>query len=343
MSDFTLLQLLCAARGISGNEDAVREIIMKEIAPYADSVEVSPLGNLIVFKKGAHRAKTRLMLSAHMDEVGMIVTYITDEGLLKFSTVGGIDRRVLCGRPVTVGGKIPGVIGAKPIHLLKGEEKEKAVPEDELYIDVGATNREEAEEVVLPGDSVCFDSIFDTSHGMIKSRALDDRAGCALLINMIQSELPFDMFFTFVVQEEIGLRGAKTAAYIVQPDAAIVVESTTAADVAGVSKEKQVCCVGEGPVISFMDRHTIYDKEYYRMAFSAAKRLGVKCQAKRAVAGGNDAGAIHVSRRGVRTLAVSLPCRYLHSAVSLISQEDYETVGKLIAEIAGEIAGTIHD
>ena len=344
MTDLKLLRRLCAARGISGNEDAVRDMLLEEVRPYADSVEISPLGNIIVFKKGAQRPKIRLMVSAHMDEVGMIVTHITDEGLLKFSTVGGIDRRVLCGRAVTVGGSVPGVIGAKPIHLLKEEEKEKSVPLEDLYIDIGANDREEAEQYVLSGDPVCFDSVFDTANGMVKSRALDDRAGCAILIQMIQSELPFDLFFTFVVQEEIGLRGAKTAAYMVKPEAAIVVESTTAADVAGVDKDRQVCRVGEGPVISFMDRHTIYDREYYKMAFSAAKRIGVKCQAKQAVAGGNDAGAIHVSRGGVRTLAVSLPCRYLHSAVGVISQEDYEAAGKLISGLAEEIAGGIrHD
>ena len=341
MSDLSLLKRLCTARGISGSEDAVRSLILEEIRPYADSVEITPLGNIIVFKKGAKRPQNRLMVSAHMDEVGLIVTHITDEGLLKFDTVGGIDRRVLCGMAVTVNDKIPGVIGAKPIHLLKEEEKGKSVPLEDLYIDIGAADRAEAEQYVLLGDPVCFDSIFDTSHGMVKSRALDDRAGCAILISMIQSDLPYDMFFTFVVQEEIGLRGAKTAAYVVQPDAAIVVESTTAADVAGVKKDRQVCRVGEGPVLSFMDRHTIYDKEYYRMAFSAAKRIGVKCQAKQAVAGGNDAGAIHVSRSGVRTIAVSLPCRYLHSAVGLISQDDYEAAGKLISALAGDIAGGV--
>ena len=174
---------------------------------------------------------------------------------------------------------------------------------------------------------------------MIKSRALDDRAGCAILVDMIQNELEYDMIFVFAVQEEIGLRGSKTAAYTVEPQAAIVVESTTAADVAGVDKANQVCKVGAGAVVSFMDRHTIYDREYYQMAFAAAKKAGVKCQAKQAIAGGNDAGAIHVSRGGVRTIAVSLPCRYLHSAVGMISQDDLKSAQKLIVELAGRIAG----
>ncbi len=339
MTDLTLLERLCTARGISGSEDSVRNIILEEIKPYATSAEVSPLGNLIVFKKGEKRPKTKLMLNAHMDEVGMMVTYITKDGLLKFDTVGGIDRRVLCGKAVTVGGGISGVIGAKPIHLLEEEEKGKSVPLKDLYIDIGAKDKDEAEQYAAPGDAVTFDSIFNTEHGMIKSRALDDRAGCAILIDMIQHDLEYDMTFVFAVQEEIGLRGSKTAAYAVNPQAAIVVESTTAADVAGVEKDRQVCRVGEGAVISFMDRHTIYDKEYYRMAFSAAETAGVKCQAKQAVAGGNDAGAIHVSRGGVRTIAVSLPCRYLHSAVGMISQEDLIAAQKLISTLAVKIAG----
>ncbi len=339
MVDLELLRRLCAARGISGSENEVRDLILEEIRPHVTSVRISPLGNIIAFKRGAKRPKIRLMLNAHMDEVGMIVTCIMDDGLLKFEPVGGIDRRVLCGKAVTVRGEICGVIGAKPIHLLDGDEKEKSVPVKDLYIDIGAKDKEEAEQYVAPGDVVCFDSIFDTAHGMIKSRALDDRAGCAILIDMIQNELEYDMIFVFAVQEEIGLRGSKTAAYTVEPQAAIVVESTTAADVAGVDKENQVCQVGAGAVVSFMDRHTIYDREYYQMAFAAAKKAGAKCQAKQAVAGGNDAGAIHISRGGVRTIAVSLPCRYLHSAVGMISQDDLKSAQKLIVELAGRIAG----
>lgn len=339
MASLKLLETLCTARGISGFEENVRTLIQKEIEPYADRVEVTPLGNLIAFKKGKQRPKTRLMLNAHMDEVGMIVTHIGEDGLLRFATVGGIDRRVLCGKPVTVGENVAGVIGAKPIHLLTGEEKEKSVPVKDLYIDIGAADREEAEVVVRPGDPVTFDSLFDTSRGMIKSRALDDRAGCVILIDLLKSDLPYDMMFAFVVQEETGLNGSKTAAFAIEPDAAIVVESTTAADVAGVPEDKQVCHVGKGPVLSFMDRRTIYDREYYRMAFDAAEETGVNCQAKQAVAGGNDAGAIHVSREGVRTVAVSLPCRYLHSAVSLISQQDFHDAETLIARLAEKIAG----
>lgn len=334
MADWELLKKLSEARGISGRENTVREIILKEIRPLADRIDVTPLGNIIAYRKGSKPAPKKLMISAHMDEVGLIVTHVTDEGLLKFGTVGGIDRRVLPGKSVTVGENVRGVVGVKPIHLLKTDEADKSVPVDELYLDIGALSREEAEAAVKPGDEVTFDSVFDTENGTVKGRALDDRAGCAILIELMKNKPEYDTVFTFVVQEEIGLHGAKTAAFSVEPDAAIVVESTTAADVPGVGREKQVCRLGEGPVISFMDRRTVYDRAYYRMAFQAAEQAGVKCQAKQAVAGGNDAGVIHTSRGGVRTAAVSLPCRYLHSAVGVIAQEDFLAAPKLIARLA---------
>ncbi|QAT48539.1 M42 family peptidase [Caproiciproducens sp. NJN-50] len=340
MSRFELLRELCAAHGISGREDAVREIVLREIGPLADSVEVTPLGNVIAFKKGEKRPKTTLMLDAHMDEVGLMITDYTDAGLLKFAAVGGIDRRVLPGKTVWIGGRLPGVIGIKPIHLLEGDEKGKSVPLKDLYIDIGAGSREEAERQVRPGDAAVFDSVFDLSHGMVKSKALDDRAGCALLIELMRDGLKYDTTFVFSVQEEVGLNGAKTAAFAVAPQAAIAVECTTAADVAGVEHGRDVCRLGDGPVLSFMDRRTVYDRDYYRMAFEAAESAGINCQPKRAVAGGNDAGAIHSSRSGVRTAAVSLPCRYLHSPVGVIAQEDYEEAKKLLAVLAERIAET---
>lgn len=339
MADLKLLERLCTAQGISGDEGAVREMILEEITPYAESVTVTPLGNIIAEKKGAQRAKTRLLLNAHMDEVGMIVTGITKEGLLRFTPVGGIDRRILPGKSVMVAGSIPGVIGAKPIHLLEGDEREKAPSLDSLTIDIGALSQEEAEKLVSPGDSVTFVSLFDTAHGMIRSRAIDDRAGCAILIDLMKKELPYDCTFVFAVQEEVGLRGSKTAAFAAKPKAAIVVESTTAADIAGVDPDKQVCRVGKGPVLSFMDRATIYDRPYFQLAQKLAKENEIPCQVKEAVAGGNDAGAIHVSRGGVRTAAISLACRYLHAPVGMISQEDFHHAEALVEKLAMAIAG----
>lgn len=338
MADVTLLKQLCELCGISGRERNVADVIIKEISPYATTLQKDALGNVIAFKKGAKEPAVRLMLSAHMDEVGLIVTYIGENGLIKFAEVGGIDRRILCAKPVLINGTIPGVIGAKPIHLLEGEERGKSVPVSDMYIDIGAKDKEEAEQYVSPGDSITFDAGFHSERGTIISRALDDRAGCAILIDMIKEELPYDMTFVFCVQEEVGLRGSATAAYTVDPQAALVVETTTAGDIAGVEPNRQVCHVGQGPVLSFMDHRTIYDKPYFDLAMQIAKKQNIPCQTKQAVAGGNDAGAIHTTRGGVRTMAVSVACRYLHGPASLIAEQDYHDTERLVRELAIRMA-----
>ena len=334
MADYALLQELCQAKGVSGREEQVREIILREAAPYG-ACRVDGLGNLIVEKKGERSPKEKLMLSAHMDEVGLIVTRITPEGYMRFDTVGGIDAKILPGTAVEVGPKgIYGVIGAKPVHLLKDAEKDAPLKTDQLFIDIGAQNQEEAQQAVACGDAAAFHSVFCREQGSVTSRALDDRAGCALLLELLRRPLPWDMTFAFLVQEEVGLRGARAAAFSVAPSSAIVVETTTAADVAGVPEDKQVCYLGKGPVVSFMDRNTIYDKSYYKLAFSLAEENKIPCQPKLAVAGGNDAGAIHCSREGVRTIALSLPCRYLHAPVGRIAPGDYEAAGRLLEKLA---------
>lgn len=275
-----------------------------------------------------------------------MVTYITEKGFLKFDQVGGIDRRVVFGKRVAVGENlVNGVVGVKPIHLCSEDEKETVPKISDMYIDIGAESREEAEKYVSIGDSVCFSSPFEINEDAenlgttLKAKAIDDRAGCFIMTELIKSELEYDCTFTFVVQEEVGLRGAKTAAYTVDPDYAIVLESTTASDIHGCDESKAVCRVGKGVVVSFMDRGTIYDKEMFKEAFKAAEDIGVKAQVKSAVAGGNDSGAIHTSRGGVRTLALSLPCRYIHSGLSLVSMRDIEASVKLTKELVSRFLG----
>lgn len=334
-----LIKKLCSADGISGREDEVRKLILSEIEPYA-RCSVDALGNIIAFKKGKSSAASKVMLAAHMDEVGFMVNYITEGGFIKITPVGGIDRRVVYGRRVKIGkNKITGVIGAKPVHLLSGDEKNKVPDFSEMYVDIGAESREEAEKHVKIGDSVYFDSeIYPFGEGFIKGKALDDRAGCALLIDMIKNEQPYDLYFVFTVQEEVGTRGAKAAAFSVMPEKAIVVETTTAADIGGVDGEKRVCELGKGPVVSFMDRGTVYDRELYSLAFEIAERENIPCQTKTPVAGGNDSSAIHVSGAGVKTVAVSLACRYLHSPSCVIYERDYEYAARLLPLLAEEMA-----
>lgn len=338
MINYQLLKKLCSESGVSGDEKRVRDIIIEEIKDCGCEYRVDNLGNLIVFKKGKNRPKVKLMLSAHMDEVGFIITHITDEGYLKFSTVGGIDETSLCGRYVTIGkNKINGVIGVKPIHLLKADEREKKIAVKNLYIDIGAKDGKQAKRVVSLGDYACFLPTFNSDSRAVRSKAIDDRIGCLALIEMIKSELLYDMTFCFVIQEEIGLRGAKVASYTVNADSAIVVEATTAADIPG--SENKVCCLGDGAVVSFMDKRTIYDKEYYNLTLDLARSNDIKVQVKKAVAGGNDAGAIQSSRDGVKTIALSLPCRYIHSEMALCYKSDIEALFELLKLLSVEIAG----
>ena len=337
MSILKELEALCALDGISGDEGSVRGYILSRIEDKCD-VTIDPLGNIIAFCKGRNKTDKKLMISAHMDEVGFIVTYVTDDGYLKLSPVGGIDPRVLFGKRVYVGDKkIVGVVGGKVLHHLEGKEKSRAVPFEKLYIDIGADSKAQALEYVSLGDSVCFENESFDMGSLLCAKAIDDRAGCAVMIDMINEGVEYDTFFTFVVQEEIGLRGSAAAAFTVAPDYTLVLEATTASDIPSASGDKRVCELSKGAVVTFMDRSTMYDKELYKLAFDIGKEQGIPVQTKTMVAGGNDAGAIHKSRGGVRTLAVSVPCRYLHSPVCVIDKEDLNSVGRLTREMSKRI------
>lgn len=334
-----LIERLSLLKGVSGDETAVAEYIKKEIDGYCE-YHSDHVGNLLVFKQGAKRPLKKVMLAAHMDEVGFIITHIDENGLLKFTTVGGIDSRVIIGKSVLVGNQgIYGVIGARPVHLIEAAEKDKVIETDDLYIDIGAKDKAEAQQYVNVGDRAVYDSDFVRfGDGMIKARALDDRAGCAILIDMIQNKLEYDTWFAFTVQEEIGTVGAKTAAFSIAPDCAIVVESTTAGDVGGVPDAKKVCSVGKGPVVGFMDRGTIYDRELYQLAMDIGKRNSIPVQTKEGVYGGNDSRSIQCSRAGVRCIAVSMPCRYLHSPSCVLKIEDIENTRALVARMCEEMS-----
>ena len=322
---------LCALDGVSGCEDAVRSYIKEKATPYADEIRVDALGNLIVFKKGKKATGNTLLLAAHMDEVGLIVRSITEEGYLKFSCVGGIDRRVLLSKPVTVGpNRIPGLIGMKPIHLTTAEER-KSIPEiKELCVDIGAKDKESAEKLVSVGDYIAFSSdIVEFGEGFIKAKAIDDRAGCAVMLELLKEDLPMDCTFAFTVQEEIGCKGAMGAAFSVAPSIALILETTTAADLAGVEGEKKVCCLGDGPVVPFMDNGSIADRKLYELTRTLAKENNIPWQTKHMVAGGNDARAIQRSREGVRTVVMSAAVRYLHAPSTVACGGAFEYSHKL--------------
>lgn len=325
------LKELCLLNGISGDESCVREYIIEKIRDKCD-YSVDNLGNITAFRKGKKTPEKKLMIAAHMDEVGLIVTSVRSDGTLTFETVGGIDSAVIIGKRVKIGKNgLSGVVGSKAIHKLSAEEREKAPKISDLYIDFGAADKAEAEKYVSAGECVYFDSEFmEFGNNRIKSKAIDDRAGCALMLRLIEEESEYDTFFVFNVQEEIGLRGSTVSAFSLQPDIAIVLEATTAADIDGADGAAKVCTINGGPVVSFMDRSTMYDKELYKTAFETAKENGIKCQPKSMIAGGNDSGAIHISGKGVRTIAVSLPCRYLHSPSCVISKQDFDDAYRLV-------------
>lgn len=325
------LKELCLLNGISGDESCVREYIIEKIRDKCD-YSVDNLGNITAFRKGKKTPEKKLMIAAHMDEVGLIVTSVRSDGALTFETVGGIDSAVIIGKRVKIGKNgLSGVVGSKAIHKLSAEEREKAPKISDLYIDFGAADKAEAEKYVSAGECVYFDSEFmEFGNNRIKSKAIDDRAGCALMLRLIEEEPEYDTFFVFNVQEEIGLRGSTVSAFSLQPDIAIVLEATTAADIDGADGAAKVCTINGGPVVSFMDRSTMYDKELYKTAFETAKENGIKCQTKSMIVGGNDSGAIHISGKGVRTIAVSLPCRYLHSPSCVISKQDFDDAYRLV-------------
>ena len=320
---------LSLLNGTSGRETKIREYIISKIDCKCDW-HTDALGNIIAFKKGQKTPSHKVMLDAHMDEVGVIVTYITSDGMIRFSPVGGIDTKVLLARQIIFDNGTLGVVGIKPIHLSKGDERTKIPDADSLYIDIGADSKEEAEKYVKIGDTGVFLSDFvEFGNNKIKGKALDDRVGCAVLLDMINSDLEYDTYFSFSVQEEIGLRGATTSAYGINPDYAIVLETTTAADLIDVPEHKKVCKLGEGATVSFMDRSTLYSKELFDTAFRVAAEKDIKIQPKTVIAGGNNAGAIHKARAGIKTITINTPCRYLHSPSCVCDTRDIENVRKL--------------
>lgn len=340
----THLKELTALPGISGQEGDVRAYIRSVVEQSPNPVEmtVAPLGNLLVRVTGAARATKTVLFEAHMDEVGLIVTGITDDGYLRFAAVGGIDDKVLAGRCVTVNGHT-GVIGCKAVHHCDKEERGKPIPAASLLIDIGADSREQAAAVAAPGDAVIFDSAFTPfAGGRFKAKALDDRVGCALLLSLLEKPLPYDLALAFTVQEEVGLRGAATAAYTLRPDISVTVEATTASDIVGTPAGKEVCRVGGGAVLSFMDGRTMYDKALYDEIMTLSAARGIPVQPKTAVAGGNDAGAIQTAAGGARVAAVSLPCRYIHSPCCVLDEADVAAAERLLWALAETLPAGEH-
>ncbi len=334
-----MLEKLTNLCGVSGCEDEVRKYIEKEIRPFCHELYTDKMGNLTAFKKGKSSEK-KLIITAHIDEVGFIVKSITDDGFLKFEAVGGVDSRILLGRRVLIGEKkIKGVIGIAAVHMTTPEERREAVKISKMYIDIGADSREEAEKAVEKGDYICFDSKYTLmGAGKVKAKALDDRVGCLVLIDIIKTaNFYYDTYCCFTVQEEVGCRGASVAANMILPDFALILEGTICADAHDTPPHLHVSTMGGGPVLSLMERSSKSDKDFVRFIMRLAKENNLPCQYKRTGNGGNEGGVIQVSGKGVVTAVISVPCRYIHSSVSVADLGDIEATKQLAKVIAENI------
>lgn len=328
-----LLKTLSELNGTSGAEHEVRNTLRSVITPRVDSAFTDKIGNLIAHKRGEMNTPT-VLITAHMDEVALMITEITSEGFLKFRPVGGIDPRVLVSKPVNISG-INGVIGAKAIHLQKVQERQQALKLEQLYIDIGCKSKEETAKHVKLGDYAYFTTDFETlGNNFLKGKAFDDRVGCYILTEILKKTYNLSLAAAFTVQEEVGLRGAKVAAYHLKPDFAIVLECTVSAEMAHLEEEADwVTELGKGPALSIFDQSTLYNPLLIRQATDIAINRKIPFQFRRGNSGGNDAGKIHISGEGIPTLCISVPCRYIHSGVSLVNKADIENTIKLIEEI----------
>ena len=341
-----LLEQLSNARGVSGNEAPVRELIIQAIQSRVDEYRVDTLGNLIALKRaapngsarrrtparGAGRKPPRVLIAAHMDEVGLLIQHVDDDGRLRFAKVGGIDDRILLSKVFLIGEhKVPGVIGVKPIHKSTAAERNQVVEADDLTLDIGARSKEEALEAVKIGDYATFATEFaPIGEGLVRGKALDDRTGCALLVDLLAQEYPFDLYAVFTVQEEVGLRGARVAAYAVEPEVAFVLEATIADDSPKDKDLSPTTRLGYGPALTIADGSAISDKRLVQLLTTTAQENSIPLQIKQPLIGGTDAGRVHLAREGIPTISLSVPARYIHSPAALISLGDYENTLRLM-------------
>ena len=325
-----LLKELSNAIGISGEEDEVRKIVVDAIQPHVTDLQVDSMGNVTALQKGTQYPEYTVMIAAHMDEIGLMVTAVESNGLIQFTNVGGIDVRILPGLRVKVGKKkAPGVILWKPIH--KGRSM-TVVDIESLRIDIGSTDK----NGVDLGERIAFDSLYtEMSEKIVRGKAFDDRVGCSILIDILQKgPYPVTVAAAFSVQEEIGLRGAQIAAHRLNPDAAIVLEGTTAHDVPNPNMEIDAgdlppnfgCKLGAGAVLTLMDASMITDPRVLGFLRATADTHNIPYQLKTIRGGGTDGGRIHLTHTGVPTMVISTPCRYIHSPMALMNTDDYKHV-----------------
>jgi len=332
-----MLRELSEAAGVSGREEAVRKLVLSAVKGHVDSIHIDPLGSVTAVKRGTEANPLRVLVAAHMDEIGFMVTGFDSDGTIRFASVGSVDDRILPGLRVRIGdAAVPGVILWTPIHK---NQDQSVVKLSSLRIDIGASSKDEASGKVKRGDRIVFDAAFrELEGGVLRGKAFDDRAGCALLIDVLRAgPYPVDVIAAFTVQEEIGLRGAQVVAQTVNPDAAFVLEGTTAHDLpdplAQADDDREINPTSRmrgGPVISVMDRSLIVPPRLVAFLRETAEAEGLPYQYKSQLGGGTDGGAIHMANAGVKTAVISLPCRYIHSPLALLHRDDYAAALALI-------------
>jgi len=326
-SPLTLLSDLSNAVAVSGDEGAVRQIVLEAIKDLVDDVKVDALGNVLAVKKGTGRE--RVLVAAHMDEVGFMVSDIDADGLVRFETVGGVDENTLLGKPVLIGAKrVPGIVGHAPIHLLSVDQRSVPTKARQMRIDLGANSAEAAKKLVRLGDRGAFATEFAEVGPSVRGKALDDRLGCATLIELLHGEpYPFELHAAFTVQEEVGLRGAQVAGYATDPACAFVLDCTPASDLPAPNPNKENTLynvkLGLGPALYVMDRATISDQRLVRYLQDTADKAAIPFQLRQPGAGGTDAGAIHTVRKGVPSVSMSVPGRYLHGPATIARTADW--------------------
>jgi len=345
------LERLCNAVGVAGDEAEVRKIVLSEVnkpASLVRNVQIDALGNVLVTHDRSAEKRLRVMVAAHMDEVGMMLTQEENGSLFRFELIGGIDKRALVGKALWIGKEhIPGVIGAKPIHFVTSKDDLKnPIPVEELRIDISPGSKGK----VKVGDRATFATTFQKSGPSLQAKALDDRLGVALLLELLQMNFTnIDLMAAFTVQEEVGLRGAGVAAYALQPDIAIVIDCTPAYDQPNWEDDKNQADespkynsrLGEGAAIYVADGRTFSHPRLVRFFVDTAERLHIPYQIRQPGGGGTDAGAIHLQRAGIPTISISVPARYTHTATSLARQSDWENtlalVGSGLAQLTPEL------
>ena len=335
-----LLKKLCETPGISGYEERIQKVIKEELEKVTDEVRIDKLGNVIGIKKtkrlSGKPAPKKVMVAAHMDEIGFMISFVDKNGFLRFAPVGGFDPRTLIAQRVIVHGEkdIGGVIGSKPIHILSEEERKKPPKIKDFFIDVGL-KKDEASKIVKAGDFVTLDRNFiELNDKIITAKAFDDRVGVYVMIETLKriKDCYVDIYAVATVQEEVGLRGAIVSSFSVEPDVGIALDVTIASDIPGTKEEEMVTTLGEGTAISLMDSHTISNKKLVNFLRNIADENKIKYQTDILLGGGTDAGAIQISKSGVPACTLSIPTRYVHSVVEMCHKEDIENSIKLMSK-----------